>query len=271
MKVFISWLLFLLPATGVLAVETAAETRTSVWLGFSLLDFDYEEFYDDGSTADREEGFIPGATAGAALTRNEWFAETGINGWSGDVDYRGPVKSQTAEDMVDWHALAGREVYRKAGTGLGLFGGFGYRYWKRDIQSTPTAAGLTETYDWWYGLLGIRGKYRFNTSTSIRADLSLTRTIDPQIEVRFPMTYDDITLGLGEKNGGRLSLVLERRLGRTLSILVSPWYEVWKLGRSSDRVLRQDGMVTGSTVYEPRSETENLGFDIGVTWRLGVP
>lgn len=267
-----TWLLFLLLGPGVLSAgEATGATRTSVWLGFSLLDFDYEEFYDDGTSADREEGLIPGAVAGAAASRNKWFAETGVTGWSGDVDYHGPVKSETAEDIVDWHALAGREVYRAGDAGLGLFGGFGYRYWERDIQSTPAATGLNETYDWWYGLLGVRGDYRFNASTGLRADFSLTRTIDPRIEVDFPAAYDDITLDLGEKTGWRLSLALERRVGSTLSVWVAPWYESWKLGRSADRVLRQGGAATGSIVYEPRSETENLGINMGVTWRSGVP
>ncbi|MGD2138125.1 MAG: hypothetical protein PVF08_07705 [Gammaproteobacteria bacterium] len=268
MKAYIFWMSFLLPASGVLAAETAAATRTSVWLGFSLLDFDYEEFFDDGSTADREEGYIPGVAAGAATVRDKWFAETVIGAWSGDVDYHGPVKSETSEDIVDWYALAGREIFRHDNAGLGLYGGFGYRNWERDIQSTPTTEGLFETYDWWYGLLGVRGEYRFNPATRLRAYFSLTRTIDPEIEVDFSGDYDDVTLDLGEKTGRRMSLVLERQVDNALCLWISPWYEVWKLGRSADKALRQGGVATGSIVFEPRSETENLGFNMGVTWRL---
>jgi hypothetical protein len=269
MKLFMAWLMLLLLMPGALAAAETAATRTSVSLGFSALDFDYEEFPEDETRANREEGLIPGAVAGAVISRGRWFAETGIAGWSGEVDYSGPIDTDTDEDIVDWRLLAGREIFRRDKTGIGLYGGFGYRYWERDIQAPgPGFSNLFETYDWWYGLLGVRGEYRFNTAIRLQADFSLTRTIEPQIEVEFPVLYDDITLDLGEKTGQRLSLLLERQVDAGLSLWVSPWYEVWKLGRSAEKVLQQGGVNTNATVYEPRSETENFGFNIGVTWRL---
>jgi hypothetical protein len=269
MKLGKKWIVLLvffpmtLPATELLDAR-----HTELWLGFSLLDFDYEEFHDDGSTANREEGLIPGITAGVSVTQGRWFASTGISVWSGDVDYHGPVETKTSEEIIDWNVLAGREIYRKGRGDLGLFAGFGYRNWERDIQSTSAATGLFETYNWWYGMLGVRGEYHFNPSTQLSADVYLTRTVNPEIEVEFEANYDDVKLALGEETGSRVRLTLDHRLGDTMRVWISPWYEFWELGRSSTRNLTSNGMVTG-TVFEPRSETENFGVNIGVTWLLG--
>ena len=270
MKLGGKWVALLVFLPGMLpAVEQLDSRHTEIWLGFSLLDFDYEEFYDDGSTANREDGLIPGFTAGASVTRGRWFASTGISAWSGEVKYHGPVESRTDEQIIDWNVLAGREIYRKGNGEIGLFAGFGYRNWERDIQSTVTASGLLETYDWWYGMLGIRGAYHFNDTTQLRVDLGLTRTVNPEIEVEFEANYDDVRLRLGEETGGRALLTLDHRLGKEMSVWVSPFYEFWELGRSSTQDLARNGVAT-ATVFEPRSETKNFGVNIGVTWMFGV-
>lgn len=250
------------------AAERPDATQKTVWLGFSLLDFDYEEFTGNDATANREEGLLPGVTAGASVTRGRWFAATGISAWSGNVHYDGPVETNTDEEIVDWNMLAGREIYRKGRSDIGVFAGFGYRNWERDINSTDTASGLLETYDWWYGMLGVRGAYHFNPATQLRVDACLTRTVNPEIEVQFEANYDDVKLDLGEKTGSRVMLTLDHRLGDGMKAWISPWFEYWELGRSSTQDLTSNGVVTAS-VYEPRSETKNFGVNIGVTWTPG--
>ena len=270
MKLGNRWLVILLLLPCLLsAAENPDATQSVVWLGFSMLDFDYKEFTDNDATANREEGLIPGITAGASATRGQWFASTEISAWSGNVDYHGPVETTTDEKIIDWNALAGREVYRKEQGEIGLFAGFGYRNWERDILSTATASGLFETYDWWYGMLGVRGAYHFNSATQLRADACLIRTVNPEIEVQFKTSYDDVKLGLGSETGSRVRLTLDHRLNESMRVWISPWYEFWKLGRSSTRDLTTKGVVTAS-VFEPRSETENFGINIGVTWVFGV-
>jgi hypothetical protein len=250
------------------AAELLDARYTELWLGFSLLDFDYEEFHDDGSTANREEGLIPGITTGVSVTQGRWFASTGISAWSGDVDYYGPVETNTSEEIIDWNVLVGNKIYRKGRGDLGLFAGFGYRNWERDIQSTSAITGLLETYYWWYGMLGLMGEYHINPSTQLSAVVFLTRTINPKIKVDFEANYDDVKLALGEESGSRIEITLDHQLSDTMRVWISPWYEFWELGRSSTRNLTSNGIVTG-TVFEPRSETENFGVNIGVTWLFG--
>ena len=241
------------------------ETRSSLWLAFSLMDFDYEEFLPGGMTANREDGTLPGISAGVALSRERVFAGSRLGFWSGRADYRGPEDSRTDEDIVDWQASAGLRLYRDARVEAGVYTGGGYRRWERDIRSTPTAAGLFEIYDWWYLMLGVRGAYIINADSLIRADVGLTRPLNPEVEVEFETGFDDQRLELGERTGARVALTYEKRLDASTTLRIVPWFEYWELGKSRTVPLTSNGVVVG-TVFEPRSETRNAGIDIGLSW-----
>lgn len=259
--------LVLLPEV-LLATELQHAIHTDFWLGLSLLSFNYEEFYDDGSTANVEEGLIPGITSGLTMSQDRWFALTSISAWSGDVDYQGPVNTNTAEKIIDWSILAGRKIYLREKSEIGLFAGFGYHNWERDIQSTPITTGLFETYDWWYVMAGVRGGYHLSPSTQFRVDACFTRTLNPRIKVEFETNFDDVTLELSEKTGNRLIMTLDHRFNNTMRAWISSWYETWELGRSSTQDLTSSGLAT-ATIFEPRSETENFGVNMGVSWEFG--
>jgi hypothetical protein len=257
-------LLAALPA-GVCA--EAAAPHLDAWLGAGVTGFDYEEF-DRGASLDREEGVLPGITAGLRFVRHTLFAESTLDAASGRADYRAAgVATRTDEDLVDWDAVAGREFSGRGGNRISLYAGLGHRRWRRDIRSTATASGLDETYRWWYGILGLRGARGLGEHARVRADLQLTRTLDPSVRVRFAAGYDDITLDPGEERGVRAAVTFENRIDNGLVVFVSPWFEYWELGRSTDAVLTQKGLPAG-TVFEPRSETRNLGIHAGVRWRL---
>jgi hypothetical protein len=260
-----AWLLVTLPLH---ACAADGATHLDAWLGAGVTDFDYEEYGLNGASLDWEEGYLPGLNAGLRLTRGAWLAETALTAWSGSVDYTNPdVSSETDEDILDGSAITGRGLFVQDGRRLSLYAGFGYRYWQRDIRSTPSAFGLDETYRWWYGILGVRGEHDLSEWVRVRADLQLTRTIDPTVKVRFASGYDAITLDPGEANGVRAAVTLENRMDNGMTLFVSPWYEYWKLGRSNDAVLTQNGVPVG-TVFEPRSKTHNLGINAGVRWRV---
>ncbi len=128
--------------------------RLDAWLGAGVMDFDYEEF-DQGASLDREEGYLPGVSAGLRLARGRMFAETALEAWTGGVDYASATEiTTTDEDILDWNVMAGRDLFAQADQRLGLYAGLGYRHWQRDIRSTPTAFGLDETYRWWYASRG---------------------------------------------------------------------------------------------------------------------
>ena len=100
------------------------------------------------------------------------------------------------------------------------------------------------------------------------ADVQLTRTANPEIDVQFGANYDDVSLDLGEETGFKASFTLLRKMGGGASLWLTPWYEYWELGRSSDADLYRNGEPIG-TVWEPRSETHNYGVNLGVRWQFG--
>jgi hypothetical protein len=238
------------------------DLRLDASLGAGVLDFDYEEFDLDGTSLDWEEGYLPGLNAGLQLRRDAWFAETALLAWSGRADYATPlVTSDTDEDILDWNAIAGHTLFAQADRRLSLYAGLGYRHWQRDIDSTPGANdGLDETYRWWYGSVGLRAESEVTGRVSFRADLQLRRTLDPSIDVHFRNGLDDVTLDLGEANGARAAFTLENRMDNDLILFVTPWFEYWKIGRSTEAVF--------PPVFEPRSRTHNLGVNAGVRWQL---
>jgi hypothetical protein len=265
------FLLLVFTVSPLLALAETGNIIMSVWLGATALDFDYEEFDGQDDSLDREDGWMPGVTAGASLTGDRWFVESSLLWSSGVVDYHSPdVDSKTDEEILNLEALAGTPLFASDRQRVSLVAGAGHRKWQRDIRSTPTALGLDETYRWYYWLLGLRGEHRFSERTRVVADAQLTRTLNPEIEAKFKANYaDDVNLDLGEETAYKASFTLHRQLTGNASLWLMPWYERWDLGRSKTKDLYRDGAYLGKEVHEPRSETHNYGVSLGVRWELG--
>ncbi len=263
------WPLFVLSICTLPAIASDNGFTTSAWLGLSGTSFDYEEFDDQGASLDREKGWLPGVKAGLNLEYDQVLVETSLWRSAGRVDYSSPrVDTTTDEDIRNLEILAGTWFFAKGRLRAGLIAGGGYREWRRDILPTAAASGLDETYRWGYGLLGLRGELTFNRETRVSADLHLTRTLNPKINVDFAGRFDDVSLALGEETGFKASLAIDWQLGTAVTLWLAPWYEYWKLGRSADAELFRNGVSIG-TVFEPRSETRNAGITVGVRWHFG--
>jgi len=264
-----NFLLLLFCICPLLAVAGSGNSATSVWLGATATAFDYEEFDDQDNSLDHEEGWLPGLHAGASVENARWFAEAGLLWSSGRVDYHSPeANSDTDEQILNLEILAGTPLFASDRGRVSVVVGAGYRDWQRDIRSTPTMSGLDETYQWYYGLLGLRGEHEFSERTRIVANLQLTRTANPELDVQFKANYDDVSLELGEETAFKASLMLHRSIGRGASLWLMPWYERWDLGRSRVEDLYRNGVPEG-TVWEPRSKTRNYGVGLGVRWQFG--
>jgi hypothetical protein len=262
-------LILLLSVCPLLAVADVDAITTSAWLGATALDFDYEEFDDDGNSFNREEGWLPGVNAGISVEGERWFVEPSLFLSSGRVDYRASEdNSETDEDILNLEILAGTPVFDADRQRLSLVAGAGHRKWQRDIHSTLEKSGLDETYRWFYWLVGLRGEHGFSERTRIVADAQLTRTVNPEIDVHFKENFaDDVDLDLGEETAFKVSVAVHRQMGSRTSLWLMPWYERWDLGRSRDKDLYRNGDRIG-TVNEPRSETHNYGITLGVRWEL---
>ena len=236
------------------------------------MDFDYKE-YENGERLNHEHGTLYGLAGGVQAGWNALSIEGELSGFGNDVRYDGqtqagtPVKTHTDEQILDALARAGWRFRRQERLQYQLFGGLGYRYWDRDIRSTPTASGVRETYTWWYALLGGRGLYHSNQRTTWLAEARLTRPLDPEIEVDFRGGPDDARLDLGSEPGVRLSLAWRHEMASGWRLGIMPFYTAWDIGRSEDRPLKQNGVVVGR-VFEPRSETRTYGIQasLGVSF-----
>ena len=262
-------LLLVLSLCNLLALAGDNGTITSVWLGVSGTAFRYEEFNDQCYSLDREDGWLPGVKAGLSLEEVRWFVESSLWWSAGNVDFTSPRHdTKTKEEIQNVEILAGTWLYESDRQRAGLVFGAGYRRWHRDIHSTETASGLDETYRWTYGVVGLRGLQVVNKDIQLVANIQVTRTIDPEVNVDFADRFDDTSLELQEKTGFRASLELYKRIDNSTTLWVTPWYEYWEFGRSANMDLFMDGKVVG-TVFEPRSETHNAGITFGVTWQFG--
>ncbi len=267
----ISWLLVL--ALWVPTQKLAAETDPSaarLWVGTTLLDFDYEEFDDRGDSLDREQGLLPGANGGFTYRTPDWRLDGTLRWLSGDADYTSPsAETTTDEEILDLSLFLGLPLLSSASESLHLIAGGGYHSWWRNIRSTAFANGIDETYRWPYLLLGLHGEHRLDARTDLTAAFQLQRTLNPELSVHFLRDFDDVDLDLKEKTGFRISFGLTRALGDDIALQLSPWFEYWKLGRSDDQSLTMDGVPVG-TVFEPRSETHNIGIDLNLSWRFDL-
>jgi hypothetical protein len=248
------------------------EVRESVhaWLAAAAMDFDYKE-YAHNARLDHEDGTLYGLAGGVQAGWNALLFEGELSWFGNDVNYEGqtqggtPVQTRTDEKILDGQARAGWRFRRQEKLQYQFYGGLGYRDWQRDIKSTPTAAGVRETYTWWYGLLGGRGLYRADHRTTWLAEVQFMRPFDPEIKVDFKDDLDDTRLDLGSESGVRLSLAWQRDLESGWRLEIVPFYTAWDIGRSENRPLKQNGVVVG-TVFEPRSEIRNYGIQA----RLGL-
>jgi len=236
-------------------------------LGLTVQTFVYEEFNDRDLSLDREEARLPGITGGLLYRPGRWLAGAEVRWHSGIADYTSPgIDSKTDEAILDLELLGGTRLFSGENQRLFLIAGIGYRRWHRDIRSTPAAMGQDERYCWSYGLLGLRGEHTFGRDTRLVGEFYGIRGIRPTLEARFPRGYDDAELDLGATQG--LRLTLQRVLAPTITLWATPWYEHWEIGHSDVHTLYSQGAPVG-TVFEPHSETDSYGLDLGVSWRFG--
>jgi hypothetical protein len=242
----------------------------STYAGVTALDFDYEEFDDLGASLDREQGWLPGMTAGFTYATQAWHFGGNLRWISGTADYTSPIADTTTdEELLDLSLFIGTPLLTRGDNRLQLRAGGGYHSWWRNARSTNFAIGFNETYRWKYALIGLHSEHRVDSQTVLTTDIQLHRVFSPELSVEYLQVYDPLKLSLGQENGFRLSLGLIKMMGKGLFLQVSPWYEYWELGRSAEDDLFSNGVLVGSA-HEPRSETRDFGIDLNLCWQFDL-
>jgi hypothetical protein len=257
-KVFCSWLVILGSVGPLLATNAAAEGYAFT-LGPSALSFHYKEFPDDERLRNREDGLLPGLSAGLRFAPGPWRIRFSGSFHGGNVDYDGatssgnPHKTDTDTRLFDAMMTGGYSFGGGSSVTLAPYLGAGYRYWRRDILPNRGVSGLLETYRWPYAVVGLElGLYkteRFEGGIDVR----LVRPINPKLDVEIDT---ETTLDLGSRTGYRLSFPLNWSFGPAQGILLEPYYERQEIGASPPR----------NGILEPRSHTEI--FALNLSWRL---
>lgn len=248
--------------------------------GFGLMAFNYAEYLDNNIFLDGETGFIPGLVFKRKKYDQNSFTElTGkIHGniikYDGETQSGTPVKTNSIAIIFDGLFKFGLRIANKHEPYIGL----GYRYWYRNILSGRdifgnSVAGLLEEYYWPYTSLGYTAVFRTSGKVKTGFDIRFTRMFNAKMDINFLgfKGYDNTRVNLGNQSGLRFAIPVQLKTGKT-SLTVTPYYEMINIGKSNSVVITQSGVpVTGCIVdpcqlYEPRSETHNMGIDFTWIW-----
>jgi hypothetical protein len=272
----VSAVVFLVVAAAARGAEDGGSfLRWSGRADISAMNFDYRE-YDDGRLLDRESGGLPGLAFYLTVSRGRWSLggrlgwQAGMVSYDGQTDTGIPIQTRTRENLLDTSVRIAHRLQDAAGRGTALYGGFGYRYWGRQIRSTVTSggtpvSGLNEYYRWKYFFFGGETTICRGNRSRWWLDVRVQRPYRPAIEVDQGARYDTVVLDLGARTGWRLALPWEHRLDARTQWILEPSLQAWDVGRSPAVPLRQNGVpVDNRVIYEPRSTTRSLGIAVGL-------
>lgn len=260
------------------SVADELNSNSEIFLGFSLLDMNYKEFDDTGFLLDREDGVLPGVTGQIVFPGKSIDKILYGSFYSSTIDYDGqtqsgaPVQTDTDTDIIDVQF----RVSETSSQQNQLYGGVGYRYWRRDILSVGGVSGLLEHYNWFYALLGLRSTYFRNYNSELAFDFRITRMLKANMDIDFKgysltgsAPLDDKTVDLGKKTNFRFSMPWRVKVKDSYTWVVEPYFEQWDIGKSNTVNLTENGVLVvlpecGGVcgVLEPRSETRNFGVNI---------
>ncbi|MEJ2142151.1 MAG: hypothetical protein P8Y24_07305 [Gammaproteobacteria bacterium] len=249
-------------------------------LGFSMLDMNYKEFDDTNFLLDREDGFLPGVTGEFKFTGQNADSYLFASYHTSTIDYDGhtqggiPVQTDTETDIIDVQY----RLNAKSSKQHQMYGGIGYRFWRRDIQSTGNVSGILEHYTWSYGMLGVKSRFFKDYNSELSLDFRITHMLEANMDIDFKgfsatgfAPLDDKSVNLGKKTNFRISLPWRIKYKNLHTWIIEPYFEKWDIGKSNVVNLTENGVLVvlpecGGVcgVLEPRSETRNIGVNFQV-------
>jgi hypothetical protein len=249
--------------------------RAEYQFGAGLLNFKYTEYLNN-AFLDGETGFIPGVLFKRKQNNTRFYSELVAQFYANTINYDGqtqsgvPLKTKSNAIIMDTHFKLGSHYSSERNHGPYL--GLGYRYWFRNIlpgrdNNGNLVAGVLEEYYWFYGLLGYRGHFAVNEKVKWGFDIRQTQMINAKMDINYLgfKNYDNAQVNLGNRSGLRLAIPIQVKLSRRM-LSITPYYEVIDIGRSNSVPITIGGVATGSSVFEPRSETRNVGIEITLNW-----
>ena len=259
---FFSLYVFLLSITGIAWGAESAALNTEI--GISALHFDYQEVDNSGRVLDKEQGGIPGLSLKVGQRVNDWEWESIASYHDGQVPYSGqtnlgtPYNTETREKIGDISLRLGR--WFDWNYPVMPYAGIGYRRWDRDILP-GSVNGLFESYRWNYIWVGSKMMVLEQQSSQVMLDIGLLKPLKPEMHIDFKGTFPISPIVYPESNLGlRAMLTSSIPLSQNIRLMIEPYFEYWKLGRSPN-------ISSGTlTLYEPTSYTRNMGINLRLRW-----
>ncbi len=233
-------------------------------------DFGYKEFSENGSTLNREDGVLYGATIGIKdIQIREWYMHVEMKDISGRVKYAGqtqigqPHDTNTDERVTKAGFYLARK-YTPWGLDTQLSAGFSRWRWNREILPRNGVAGLSEIYYWWEFEAGIGANLPISTSSGISTKISYLRIIDPWMEVDLSrLSLGTLSLPIGEDNGYHFELAWATTLREIWQFEVNAQYKQWRFDRGETVFVSNGNMIMG--LAEPESLSKYLSINFVFT------
>ena len=237
--------------------------------------FDYAEYGDDGSFLDGEKGPVLGV--GGAL---EHHVNNGVSisvfgdVFAGTVDYDGHLQSgfplTTDTDELFYSLGFGVRSPRIAlDNKVSFFLDIVYQAWERDILPTSISTRLFEIYEWWEFSIGAEYLIVMEQAKRLSVFARAYQIFNPTMQVDLVSDgYGKPTLDLGEHIGGEIGFQQMIHYTHKHQVALLGAYKFWRFGRSDDMTVIRDDNLAAQTIHEPRSETNNITFQVIFTTKF---
>jgi len=210
-----------------------------------------------------EDGLLTGLVGALSHTTGVWRYGVDAKALRASLDYDGATQfGAPLETNTDWqHWRIGTFVDRRVPAPLPTHIGVGLEYeWRdREIESTPAAPGLEETYRTVW--IGARATFAPMKSTTF--ELHVACAIDSTVDVAFASNLDRATLEA--EDHCRASVASTMSVGRigTARLFLRPFANWERYPRTKPEQLTSGGIEVGQ-VYLPETEFISLGITIGL-------
>ena len=261
---------------GMMLSQVSVAEPAEYHFGGGLLKFDYAEYNDSDIFLDGETGYIPGIVLKRKQKYQHSYIELVGQAHANTIKYDGQTQGgtplQTKSDALIIDTFFRFGSYINSARNHSPYIGLGLRYWLRNIRAGydingNAVAGLLEQYYWNYLLAGYEGSFSVSDDVTAGFDIRSTLMLNAKMDVNFLgyKNYDNAQVNLGNKFGARFALPIKIKMRRH-ALIVAPYYEIIDIGKSNSVAVTSDGVLTGTSIYEPRSETRNIGINVTVLW-----
>lgn len=223
-----------------------------------LLRFNYEEFSVDGSSFNKETGYLPGISISASQKTkpsSTFNNKIELEIFDGQVDYDGqtqlgiPLTTDTNETVYKLHYTITYSPANKIGS---VYSKLSWQSWERDILPTNITSGLFERYQWWAVELGFSNEIYRDSINSTYFSLGISNIFNGDIVVDLTnLGFNKPRLKLGDSSGVSASLSHQYKISKNESLGLSLNIQRFRFGRSNTKTISNNFIAFNIT--EPRS------------------